>query len=475
MNKKTTRSGINKVYLVGAGPGKEDLITLRGFNILKEADTVIYDYLINKSLLKHAKATAELICCGQLAKKGKFSDGSGINQDNINKLMIKKAKQGKKVLRLKNGDPSIFSRCSQELKALVKEKIKFEIVPGVTAASAASCFSGIVLTDRELSSSCTLATGHEDPLKRKSLIDWKVLVKSGTAVLYMGVENLKSITEKIIKAGKDKNTAVAVVEAAACLRQRVLTGTLENIAAKAKREKIKPPAIIIIGKVVKFEKDFNWLNKSKRILFTGLSDERFFTKDIFFHLPLIKIEAMPDYRDFDNYLKNISKFDWIVFTSRFGAKYFFQRVRAINLDSRILSGIKIAAIGNATKSKLLEYGVLADLVPGKESAKGLIEEFKKLNIKNEKIFLPRSDIADKGLNKKLTALGASVSSSYAYRNIMPTDLPDLDLSRFDEIMFTSPSTVRNFKKRYKRVPKGVKISWIGNVTLKEVRRCRLLG
>ena len=135
----------------------------------------------------------------------------------------------------------------------------------------------------------------------------------------------------------------------------------------------------------------------------------------------------------------------------------------------------MSSISNDTTYKFIEYGVLAYLVPGKESAKGLLEEFKKLNIKNEKIFLPRSDIADKGLTKKLTALGASVSSSYDYRNIMPTDLPDLDLSRFDEIMFTSPSTVRNFTKRYKRVPKGVKISWIGNVTLKEVRRCRLLG
>lgn len=463
-----------KVYLVGAGAGKPDLITVRGQDIIKEAEVIVYDYLVNPKILAKARRSTELINCNDLVS-AKKSRSPHIRQLAINNLLVAKAKQGRKVLRLKGGDPTVFGRCSEEVRALASQKIEFEIVPGVSAASAAAAFGGIPLTDNRFASSCLVISGHKGSKRGGANFNWKSLAMVDTLVLYMAVGNLTNIIKKIISSGRGEDTPVAIVKDASLITQKVITGTLKDIRTKAKQNKLKAPAIIIVGKVVEVEKRCNWLKNNKRILFTGLSKERFFLKGTYFHLPLIKIVPLKSYKRFDNYLKNIDKFDWIVFTSRFGVKYFFQRVRAVSLDSRILFGIKIAAIGSATKSKLFEYGILPDLVPGKESAKGLIEEFKKLNIKNEKIFLPRSDIADKGLSKKLTTLGASVSSSYAYRNIMPKDLPDLDLSRFDEIMFTSPSTVRNFKKRYKRVPKGVKISWIGNVTLKEVRRCRLLG
>ncbi len=462
-----------KVYLVGAGPGRPDLITVRGLNILKEADVVIYDYLVDKRLFDEVKEVAELICCDQLGKS-RYSDGFLKAQDNINNLMVKKAKEGKKVIRLKNGDPSTFGRFSQELEILVKNKIEFEIVPGVTAASAASCLSGIPLTDRRFASSCVFVTGHEDPKKKISLIDWEAIAKSGTIILYMAVENLETIVCKLLKAGKSEDTPIAIIQDASLITQKILTGTLKNIAKKAKYEKIKPPAIAIIGEVAKLEKEFNWLKKSKRILFTGLSRERFFTKDIYFHLPLIKIEPMKDYKEFDNYLKNIKDFDWILFASRYGVEHFFKRLRTINSDSRVLANVKIAAIGNSTKNRLLDFGILANLVPGKESSEGLVAEFKKIDIKGKKIFLPRSDISDKGLSKALEELGAKVTTGFAYRNIILKDLPNLDLNLFDEIMFTSPSTVRNFKKRYKTVPKNVKIKCIGNVTLKEAKKCRLL-
>ncbi|MBU0478194.1 uroporphyrinogen-III C-methyltransferase [bacterium] len=307
----------HKVYLVGAGPGRPDLITVRGLNILRETDVVIYDYLVDKRLFDEVKEGAELICCDQLGKS-RYSDGFLKAQDNINNLMIRKAKEGKKVIRLKNGDPSIFGRFSQELKTLVKNKIEFEVVPGVTAASAASCLGGIPLTDRRFASSCVFVTGHEDPKKRISLIDWGSLAKSGTIILYMAVENLENIVEKVLKAGKDKDTPVAIVQDASLPTQKVFTGILRDIVAKAKREKIKPPAIVIIGEVAELEKKFNWLKRNKRILFTGLSKERFFTKDIYFHLPLIKIEPMKDYEEFDNYLKNIKDFNWIVFEAAMG-------------------------------------------------------------------------------------------------------------------------------------------------------------
>ncbi len=462
-----------KVYLVGGGPGKPDLITVRGLNILKEADVIIYDYLVDKRILENAKKGAELIRCDRLGKGG-YSDGSLIRQNRIDNLLVKKAKEGKKVIRLKNGDPSIFSRCSQELGALDKEKIEFEVVPGVTAASAASCLSGIPLTDRRFASSCVFVTGQEAPKKKRSLIDWDSLSKSGTVVLYMTVGNLDKIVKQVLKARKGENTDVAIVQDASSPTQRVLTGTLGDIVPKARRQKIRPPAIIIIGEVAKLEKEFNWLKRGKRILFTGLSKERFFAKGTFFHLPLIKIEPMGDYEEFDDYLKNISEFDWIVFTSRYGVEYFFERLRKIGYDSRMLNNAKVAAIGNSTRNRLLDFGILPDLVPRKESSEGLIEEFRKLDLEGKKIFLPRSDISDKGLRKKFEEIGAKVTTSVAYRNVMPRNLPDLDLNFFSEIMFTSPSTVRNFKRRYKKVPEKVKVRCIGDVTLREAKRCRLL-
>ena len=465
---------IGKVYLVGAGPGRPDLITVRGLNILREADVVVYDYLVDKRILENTKEGAELICCDKLAKKGRYSDGFLIHQEKITDLLVKKVKRGKKVIRLKNGDPSIFGRCSQELKALTEERIEFEVVPGVTAASATSCLSGIPLTDRRFASSCIFVTGHEDLTKKRSLIDWGTIAKGGTIVLYMAVENLDNIVKGLLGAGKDENTPVAIVQNVSLPTQKALTARLKDIALKAKRQKIKPPAIIIIGGVAELENKFNWLKKNKRILFTGLSKERFFMKGTYFHLPLIKIEPMEDYREFDSYLKNISEFDWIVFASRYGVEHFFKRLKAVGRDSRTLDSIKIAAIGNSTKNRLLDFGILVDLVPEEESSEGLLRRFQKEDLKDKRIFLPRSDISDKGLSKNLTKLGAKVTTSFAYKNVIPEDLPDLDLNFFDEIIFTSPSTVRNFKKRYRSVPKNVKIKCIGDVTLKEAKRCRLL-
>jgi uroporphyrinogen III methyltransferase/synthase len=465
----------SKVYLVGAGPGKPDLITLRGLLILKEADVIVYDYLVDKGLLQYAKEGAQLICCDRLAKKGIYSHGSLIHQEKISDMVVEKARGGKKVVRLKNGDVSIFSRLSQELQALTRNKIDYELVPGVTAASAAASYAGIPLTDRKSASTCVFVTGCENSEKKVSDIDWQALSKIGTLVIYMAVGNLSKIVGQLLAAGRPKDTACVIVQNAALVKQKILTGTLEDIAQRANKNKIKPPAIIIVGNVSRLESRFNWFKKKKKVLFTGLSKERFFIKDNYFHLPMIQISPLGDYRKFDSHLRKVRDYDWVVFASRYGVEYFFQRLKKLGLDSRALGGIKIAAVGNSTKMRLLDFGVKADLVPVLESSKGLVEEFEKIDLKGKKIFLPRSDIADKGLESEFRRLGAEVSTAFAYRNIPPGDLPDLDLEAFDEIFFTSPSTVRNFKKRYKRVPEKVKIRHIGEVTLREIRRCRLRG
>lgn len=463
----------SKVYLIGAGPGRPDLITVRGLNILRQADVVVYDYLVDNKLLDEAGFDAQLISCRSLGKKC-YSGNSAEAQRKINELIIKKAKKGKRVVRIKNGDPSIFSRASEEIKALIKNKIGFEIVPGVTAASAAAGFSGIPLTDRHGSSSVIFLTGHESNGKKKSSIDWGSLVKFETIVIYMGLNNISKIVSRLIKLGKSSNTPVAVISKATDINQKTVGGKLKDISEKVRTQCIEPPAIFIIGKTAGFVKDFNWLRNNKRVLFTGLSKERFFRDATYYHLPLISIEPLEDYKRFDSYLKKIKQFDWIVFASRYGVEYFFERLRKVGHDSRTLSAIKIAAVGNSTRSRLLDFGIKANLMPQKESSEGLIKEFKKINLRRKKIFLPRSDISDKGLEKALQKLGAVAISSFAYRNRMPEDLPDLDLNNFDRIMFTSPSTARNFKDRYRGLPKDVEVECIGDVTLREAKRCRLL-
>jgi uroporphyrinogen III methyltransferase/synthase len=448
-----------KVYLIGAGPGKPDLITVRGANILKEADTVIYDYLVDRGILEYTKNTAELIC------------RNGKNTDNI---LVEKARQGKRVIRLKSGDPAIFAKTSQELATLLKNKINFEVVPGITSGSAGPSLNGIPLTDRKSASSCVFVTGHESEGKKKGAIDWDALSTCGTIVIYMGVAKLGNIVKKLLKAGKKGNTPAAVIQNASLITEKVLTSPLKYIARKAKIHKVKPPAVVVIGEVAKPGKGFRGLRKNKKVLFTGLSKERYFENKFYFHLPLIKIEPMKSYKKFDDHLRNIRRFDWIVFASRYAVEYFFKRLKVARLDSRVLGNGKIAAVGNSTKNRLLDFGVLADLVPEKESSGGLVEAFKKIDLRGKKIFLPRSDISDKGLSEAFSKSGALVTTAFAYRNVMPRNLPELDLNFFDEIMFTSPSTVRNFKKRYKYVPRNTKVSCIGDVTSGEAKRWHLL-
>jgi uroporphyrinogen III methyltransferase/synthase len=290
-----------KVYLVGAGPGEPDLITVRGADILRQAEVVIYDYLVDKRILGYAKEGTELICCDKLGKN-RHANNFLAPQNRINNLLISKIKEGKKVVRLKNGDPSIFSRCSQELDILARNNIEFEVVPGVSAGVAAASFSGIPLTDRRFASSCVFVTGQQDPKKKGSLLEWNSLAKINTLVFYMSVDKLGEIVSKLLRAGRDENTPVAVIQDISLITHRIITGTLNDIARKKELAKIQPPAIVIIGEVVKLEKEFNWLRKNKRVLFTGLSRQRFFIKGTYFHLPLIKIEPLGDYSKFDNYL-----------------------------------------------------------------------------------------------------------------------------------------------------------------------------
>lgn len=462
-----------KVYLVGVGAGKPDLITVRGQKILRQADVILYDYLLDPGILNEVKDSAEVISCQDLGKKpqGQMQE----IQNLINNLMVKKAKEGKLVVRLKNGDPALFSRCTEELNALVENGINFEIVPGVTAASVASAYSGIPLTDRELASSATFVTGHENLSKNESYeIDWSKIAGSPTIVLYMAVSTIAKIAHNLISYGKPESTPVAVISHIASMNQKTVISDLSHIDRKVKDAGIEPPAIFIIGDVVNFENKFNWFKNTRKVLYTGISDERFFYDALFFHLPLIKILPLDNYDEFDSYLKKIPQLDWIIFTSRYSVYYFFKRFFNLGFDARGLSGLTIAAIGSSTNNSLADYGISADLIPQQESSEGLLHELKKINLTGKKVLVPRSDLSDKGLTEELEMMGAAVCAPVAYKNVMPDDLPEIDFSFFDEICFTSPSIVRNFITRYKKVPSHCKITCIGEVTLKEARKWSLI-
>lgn len=448
-------------------------MTVRGLEILRQADVVIHDYLVDIRILDEAKRRARLICADSLGRR-RHSDGFLPEQEKINRCLIREAKRGARVVRLKNGDPSLFGRLSQELDALRKEGIPYEVVPGVTAASAAAAFSGIPLTDRRCASSCVFVTGHEDPLKKKTSLDWDAIARSGTAVLYMAVDTLGAIARRLTAGGKSEDTPAAVVAGAATLKFRFVVGTLSDIARRTKACGIKPPAVVFVGDVVRFGKKFDWFRRTRKVLFTGISRERFFEEPLFFHLPLIKIVPLDDYRAFDRELGSLGDYDWIVFASRYGVQYFFQQLNAQGRDVRSFASARVACVGESTRLKLLEFGVVADLTPKDESSRGLIAAFRQRGITGKRIFMPRSDLADKGLTQGLSGLGGRVRAAVAYKNIMPPALPDIDFRLFDEVKFTSPSGVRNFVKRYGALPREVKVSCIGHVTRREAEKCRLV-
>ncbi len=461
------------MYLVGAGPGAKDLISLRGQQVLGQAEVVIYDYLVDREVLEDVNPQAKLICCDKLGKR-QSQEGSFDGQDKVNSAMVKFAKEGKLVARLKNGDPFIFGRAQEEIEVLLKNRIEFEVIPGITAAQAASCFSGIPLTSRKISSSVIYVSGQQAK-GEKPAIDWGAVSKNETIVLYMAVKNIRQIAKQLIKNGKPADTPVAAISQAGKINQKVAIAKLEDIARIAKKNKINAPAIFIIGSIVRLTERFNWFKKNKRVLFTGLSAKRFFLKGNYFHLPMIKIEPLDNYADFDRQIKVIRSFNWIVFTSRYAVQYFFQRLDKIGLDTRWLQDIKIAAIGTSTAARLRGFGIIADLTPKVETSKGLLNALKSIPLKGRRIFLPHSDISDKGLAKGLKNFGAKVTASVAYRNIMPENLPSFDLNKFDEIVFTSPSCARNFVKRYGKPPKKVAIKCIGDVTRAQAKKLRLLN
>jgi uroporphyrinogen III methyltransferase/synthase len=444
-----------KVYLVGAGPGDPGLITVKGRECIAHADVIVYDYLASPSLLKNAKKDSEIIYVG------KQGGDHTLSQEEINALITEKAKKGLIVARLKGGDPFIFGRGAEEAEVLIENGISFEVVPGVTSAIAAPAYAGIPLTHRMFTSTVAFVTGHEDPEKAESGINWEALAKGiGTIVFLMGVKNLPNIVKQLMNHGLSPDTPVALVRWGTTSKQRSVSGTIGNIVELVKIAGLKSPAIIIVGNVVKLKEKMDWFEKrplfGKRIAVTRAREQ---ASDLVgmlsalgaecLEFPTIKVEPPEDYSPLDKAIENISAYDWLIFTSVNGVDFFFQRLFANGRDMRSFHKIKTAVIGPATSDRLLGYGLKSDIIPESYRAESVVDAFRKENLKGKKILLPRAEEARAILPEELLKMGASVDEITAYRTRAVTDesaglIKELKDKSIDLITFTSSSTVKNF-------------------------------
>ncbi len=481
----TIETAKGKVYLVGAGPGDPGLITLKGVECIRRSDVIVYDYLASPSLLKHVSTHAETIYVG------KQGGDHTMSQEAINALIVEKAKDGRTVTRLKGGDPFIFGRGGEEVEALADANIPFEIVPGVTSAIAAPAYAGIPLTHRKFTSTLAFVTGHEDPTKTESQIDWDALARGvGTLVFFMGVKNLPNIVKKLMECGMPADRPVALVRWGTTPMQEAVVGTMGDIVRRVKEAGLTAPAIIVIGDVVGLRKTMNWFEKrpllGKRIVITRAREQASDLVDLLSDLgaeciecPTIKVEPPRDIKPLDRSIDNLTSYDWIVFTSVNGVKYFFERLFKQNKDVRALAHIRVASIGPATTEKLFAFGIKSDIIPESYRAESLIEAFRKEDIKGKKILIPRAAEARPILPQTLKKMGAGVDEVTAYQTRAVDEtgvlLPRLEERTIDMITFTSSSTAKNFKallpvEKFETLIQGVTIASIGPITEKTAKQ-----
>jgi uroporphyrinogen III methyltransferase/synthase len=474
-------SKIGRVYLVGAGPGDLGLVTLRAKECIENANVVVYDHLTNPEMLGWAREDAEIIYAGK--KAGEHA----LSQAEINRLIVEKARAGKDVVRLKGGDPFVFGRGAEEAQAVVDAGVAFEIVPGITSAIAGPAYAGIPVTHRAENSHVTFFTGHEDPSKAESAIDYAALAKlGGTQVMLMGVERIDSITREMIANGMRRDLPAALVRWATTGRQRTITGTLENIAQRVAEAGFDAPAVAIFGDVVGLRRELNWYEQrplsGKRIVVTRTKKQagtltrqlRALGADVI-EMPTIRIEPPADLREFGELVQDAHIYDWIVFTSPNGVDAFFEMLFKLYDDTREIGGVKIAAIGPATAQRVRHFRLHVDLQPEEFVAEAVVREFQKLGgVENLRILLARAEKARDVLPKELSKLGAIVDEAFAYRTVPETRDVTGARRRFleegaDLITFTSSSTVENFLALGLSWPKGMHVASIGPITSKTVR------
>lgn len=477
------------VYLIGAGPGDPKLITLRAVECIKAADVLIYDYLANKKFLEYGKPGVEIIYVGK--KGGEHT----LPQDKINDLIVEKAKSGKSVARLKGGDPYIFGRGGEEAEQLVEAGVPFEVVPGVTAAAAATAYAGIPLTHRDFTTDVALITGHEDPTKAESSIKWdKIATGIGTLVFYMGVSNLPNIVANLVRYGRDSKTPVALIRWGSTTEQETITGTLEDIVEKVEKAGMKAPAITVVGGVVSLREKLRWFDTrplfGKKIIVTrARAQSSDFTELLeangasVVEFPTIDIVPPDDWTELDKAIGRLSDYQWVIFTSVNGVKYFLQRLKALNRDIRDLKGIKLCTIGPRTAEEVERLGIKVDFVPAEYKAEGIIEGLGREQLKGQKILIPRAEVAREVLPTELKRLGALVDVVDTYKTVRPVGDVEkvrqmLSDKKIDAVTFTSSSTVENFVAMFpgedvKSLLDGALVASIGPITSETAQKLGL--
>jgi len=433
------------VYLVGAGPGAPGLLTLRGAELIRRAEVLVYDYLAAPEILNLAPESCRRIYVGKMA------GNHAKTQDEINQILVDEAKAGRVVVRLKGGDPYIFGRGGEEAQELVQAGIVFEVVPGISSTVGAAAYAGIPLTHRDFNSQVALITGHEKPDKPESAHNWKALAQMGTISMVMGVRNLDHVCRALIEAGKPADTPAALIQWGTTTRQRALSGTLADLAAKAEAENMGPPSLFVAGGVVSLREQLNWFESrplfGKKILVTRSREQASRLSSALAELgaevwerPTIAIQPTDDPMYFQTALKDLPTYQWLVLTSPNGANLFLKALLDNGQDARALAGLKIAVVGPGTAEALKPFGLKADLMPEKQYvAESLLETLKAAGVGGSKILLARAQEGRDILPRGLIEAGAELTDLAVYKTVKavwPEPLP----GQPDLVTFTSSST-----------------------------------
>lgn len=477
-----------KVYLVGAGPGAIDLITMRGAEILGRAEVVVYDNLVNPGLLRLAPVSAELIYVGKRGGAGK-----SVEQSELNAILLDRARKGMAVVRLKGGDPFIFGRGGEEAEALSAAGIVFEVVPGVTSATAAPAFAGIPLTHREHGSFVAFVTGHEDETKgRDSSVPWEHLARAaaggGTLVILMATARLKAVLGRLAGAGLAASTPAAAIQWGTIADQKTVSASLGTLAAAVERAKLGAPAIVVVGECSRLREHLKWAERmplfGKRIVVTRAGDNAStFARELralgaeAVEFPTIEMIPPDSYSVLDAAIARLDLFDWIIFTSATGVEAFIERLRVLGRDIRSMGAARVGAIGPATAARLHEQALVVDAIPAEYRAEAIIDAIGADQVRGARILIPRAQVAREILPKMLRDAGAAeVIVAPAYKTVVPSGaalarMKDvLAASGYDLVAFTSSSTATNFVEITGKPKPGTRAAVIGPITEETARK-----
>jgi uroporphyrinogen III methyltransferase / synthase len=467
-----------RVYLVGAGPGDPGLMSVRSLELIAIADAIFYDRLIPPGALAGARPEAELVYVG------KQPGVSSVPQEEIGERLIEAAREGKSVVRLKGGDPFVFGRGGEEGEALREAGVEFEVVPGITAGVAATAYAGIPVTHRDDASAVAFVTGHEDPEKTESALDWEALGRfPGTLVFYMGVKRLGENAAALIEAGRDPEEPAAAIERGTMAGQRTVEATLGTLAEAVKREAIKAPALIVVGQVARRREKLGWLERrplhGRRVVVTRARAQassfartlRELGADVV-ELPAIRIEPRIESQEVRDAVPRLGDYSLVCLTSPNGVHLLFEAMQEVGVDARALAGATVAAIGPGTARALAQHGIVADVLPERFVAEALVEALADVEVEGKRVLVARAAEARDVLPDALRERGAEVDVVTLYETVRETpEESEVERAReADYVTFTSSSTVTNLLEALgDRFPKTARVISIGPVTSETAR------